>query len=49
MNAIISLKNIDIFQKDRLIFKNISFEVKKGEFLYLVGETGSGKSSLFKT
>jgi len=49
MNPIISLKNIDIFQKDHLIFKNISFEVEKGEFLYLVGKTGSGKSSLLKT
>lgn len=49
MSSIISLKNVDISQKDNLIFKNISFEVDKGKFLYLVGETGSGKSSLLKT
>lgn len=46
---IIDIKNIDIFQGDSLILKNVSLQLHKGEFAYLVGRTGTGKSSLLKT
>ena len=46
---IISLKNINIYQKNILILPQISMSVRKGEFVYLIGKTGSGKSSILKT
>jgi len=49
LNAIISLKKVDIYQQNHLILKNVSFEINKGEFVYLIGKTGSGKTSLLKT
>ena len=49
MDTIISLESVSILQNNQSIFIDISLEVKKGEFLYLIGDTGSGKSSLFKT
>jgi cell division transport system ATP-binding protein len=48
-NSIISLKKAQIYQRNHLILKDVSFEIKKGEFVYLIGKTGSGKSSLLKT
>lgn len=45
----IALNKVDIYQKENLVLKNISFNVSKGEFIYLVGKTGSGKSSLLKS
>ena len=48
MNTI-SLKNAAIFQHERCILKNVNFEIGEGEFVYLIGTTGSGKSSLLKT
>ena len=45
---IIKLEGVDICQLNHQIFKNISLHINKGEFIYLVGETGSGKSSLLK-
>ena len=47
-NPIINIKGVDIKQINRKIFSNISLKIEKGEFLYLIGETGSGKSSLLK-
>ncbi|MCB9046629.1 MAG: ATP-binding cassette domain-containing protein [Chitinophagales bacterium] len=47
--AIVSLRNANIYQGQSLILNNVHFEVRKGEFVYLVGKTGSGKSSLLKT
>jgi cell division transport system ATP-binding protein len=45
---IIRLENASIFQKKNLILNNVNLEVNKGEFVYLIGKTGSGKSSLLK-
>ena len=45
-NEIINIKGIDINQSNHKIFTNISLKIQKGEFLYLIGDTGSGKSSL---
>jgi cell division transport system ATP-binding protein len=47
--SIVSLRNVNIFQGKNLILSNVDFEVGKGEFVYLIGKTGSGKSSLLKT
>ncbi|MDL2297076.1 ATP-binding cassette domain-containing protein [Bacteroidales bacterium OttesenSCG-928-B11] len=45
---IIYLKDIDIYQKNILILPKISMSIKQGEFVYLIGKTGSGKSSILK-
>ena len=47
--AIISIRNANIYQGDNLVLKNVNLDVHKGEFVYLVGKTGTGKSSLLKT
>ena len=38
-----------MFQKEHLVLNNVDLKVMKGEFVYLIGKTGSGKSSLLKT
>ena len=47
--SVISFKGAAIYQHNRCILKNINFEIGEGEFVYLIGKTGSGKSSLLKT
>lgn len=47
--TVISLQNVNIYQGSSLILQEVNFEVQKGEFVYLVGKTGTGKSSLLKT
>lgn len=47
--TILNLKNADIYQGNHLILKDISIELNRGDFVYLIGSTGSGKSSLLKT
>ena len=47
--AIIRLKDAKIYQKDHLVLSKVSFELKSGDFIYLIGKTGTGKSSLLKT
>src|SRR5947207_2325878 len=47
--SILELKNANIFQGDSLILSDVNIIVNKGEFVYLVGKTGTGKSSLLKT
>lgn len=47
-DAIIHLHKVAVFQKHNLVLSNVSFTINKGELVYLVGETGSGKSSLLK-
>jgi cell division transport system ATP-binding protein len=48
-NSILSLKDASIFQRDNLVLADVNIEIKEGEFVYLIGKTGSGKSSLMKT
>ncbi|OYT11067.1 MAG: phosphonate ABC transporter ATP-binding protein [Bacteroidetes bacterium 4572_112] len=48
MDTLIRLKNVSVFQRDLLILKDVNLEINKGEFVYFVGRTGSGKSSLMK-
>ena len=48
-NALLNLENCYIYQSNRLILKDVNLKIKKGEFVYLIGKTGSGKTSLFKT
>ena len=45
---IITLKNIDVYQKKLMILHKISLTIHKGEFVYLIGKTGAGKSSILK-
>lgn len=47
--AIVSIRNANIYQGDSLILSDVNIEVHRGEFVYLVGKTGTGKSSLLKT
>ncbi len=47
--SIIELKNVNIYQGDSLVLSDVNISVDKGEFVYLVGKTGTGKSSLLKT
>ncbi|RZM06991.1 MAG: ATP-binding cassette domain-containing protein, partial [Pedobacter sp.] len=47
-NAVINLRNVDVFQQKHLVLSNVNLNVDKGEFVFLIGQTGSGKSSLLK-
>jgi len=47
--SILELKEVSIFQKENLVLNDVNLEIKKGEFVYLIGKTGSGKSSFMKT
>ena len=47
-DSIIQLINTQIFQQQTLVLKDVNIDIKKGEFVYLIGKTGSGKSSLLK-
>jgi cell division transport system ATP-binding protein len=48
-NVIIQFDKVSIYQNENLILANVSLEIDKGEFVYMIGKTGSGKSSLLKT
>jgi len=47
--TIVKLKDVAIFQNENLVLNEVDLEVKKGEFVYVIGKTGSGKSSFMKT
>ena len=46
---ILALKNVTIYQENNAVLSNINLEVSPGEFIYIIGKTGSGKSSFMKT
>lgn len=47
-NVVLTLKNVNVSHRKLRVLTDISFSVKKGEFVYLIGKTGSGKSSILK-
>lgn len=49
LDSIISFSNASIYQNDYLVLSEVNLEIKKHEFVYLIGKVGSGKSSLIKT
>jgi cell division transport system ATP-binding protein len=49
LDTIIALKDVSIYQKENLILKDVNFTLEKGEFAYLIGKVGSGKTSLIRT
>jgi cell division transport system ATP-binding protein len=49
LDTIIEFTNCTIWQQDHLVLSDVSFKIDKGEFVYLVGKVGSGKTSLIKT
>lgn len=48
-NSILHIENADILQRDKLVLSDVNLKINKGDFFYLIGKTGSGKSSLMKT
>lgn len=49
MSIVLALKDATIYQKERIILNDVNLDLNKGDFVYLIGKTGSGKSSLLKT
>ncbi|MBO7466078.1 MAG: ATP-binding cassette domain-containing protein [Bacteroidaceae bacterium] len=47
--ALISYQNVDIHQQEAIVLENVNLSIEKGDFVYLIGKVGSGKSSLLKT
>jgi len=47
--TVLKLENADIYQRDNLVLSKVNLIINKGDFYYLIGKTGSGKSSLMKT
>ncbi len=48
-DPVVRVKDASIYQDNSTVLNNINFEIEKGEFVFLIGRTGSGKSSLLKT
>ncbi|MDC0629985.1 ATP-binding cassette domain-containing protein [Flavobacteriaceae bacterium] len=48
-DSVLKLENVSIFQNDNLVLSDVNVDVKEGDFVYLIGKTGSGKSSFLKT
>ena len=46
---LIDYKSVNVYQEAQEVLSNVNFQVEKGEFVYLIGKVGSGKSSLLKT
>ncbi|MEZ5007490.1 MAG: ATP-binding cassette domain-containing protein [Chitinophagales bacterium] len=47
-DILVSLQNANIYQQETLVLSNVNIDIRKGDFIYLIGQTGSGKSSLLK-
>ncbi|HRB72603.1 MULTISPECIES: ATP-binding cassette domain-containing protein [Flavobacterium] len=47
--TILSLKDVTIYQENNVVLANVNLDVKNGDFIYIIGKTGSGKSSFMKT
>ena len=47
--ALIDYHSVNVYQEAQEVLSNVNFQVEKGEFVYLIGKVGSGKSSLLKT
>src|SRR5690606_12055478 len=47
-NTVIKLKNVDIYQQKHLVLSHVNLDINQGEFIYLIGQSGTGKSSLLK-
>ncbi len=47
--TVLSLQGVDIYQNNHKVLSNLNLEVKNGEFIYIIGKTGAGKSSFMKT
>lgn len=47
-DPVITLKNVDIYQPQHLVLSQVNLQIDRGEFVFLIGQTGSGKSSLLK-
>src|ERR1700759_4509521 len=47
-NSIVKLTGVNIFQQSHLVLSNVNLHIDKGDFVWLIGQTGSGKSSLLK-
>lgn len=47
--TVISYKHVNVYQSGTLILSDVNFELQQGEFVYLIGRTGAGKSSFIKT
>lgn len=48
-DTVIAVRNLDVYQKNHLILSQVDVEMRRGEFVYLIGKTGTGKSSLLRT
>jgi cell division transport system ATP-binding protein len=46
---VVDLQNVSIYQNETLVLSDVNFSISKGDFIYIIGRTGSGKSSLLKT
>lgn len=46
---LVDYQKVNIYQDERLILKDVDLQVNEGEFIYIIGKVGSGKSSLLKT
>jgi len=49
MSEVVTIQNAQIFQKGNKVLSNVNFKIEVSQFVYLIGKTGSGKSSLLKT
>jgi cell division transport system ATP-binding protein len=48
-DILIYYRNVTLYRGENIILQNVTFKQRKGEFLYVIGKVGSGKSSLLKT